>query len=80
MLFNVMCCAVMLCPVVGAIGWSGAPIVFELVLCLAVAKPMVPHVHCFGATWWDVVGDDAKCCTVVGLDRHWRLLVSHFFQ
>ena len=46
-----MCCAVMLCPVVGAIGWSGVPIVFELVLCFAVTKPMELHVHCFGATW-----------------------------
>ncbi len=75
-----MCCKLMFRPVVGAIGWSGAAIASESVLCFAVAKPMVLHVHCFGATWLDVVGDDARCCTVIGLDRRWRLLVSHFFQ
>ncbi len=75
-----MCCKVMFCPVVGTIGWSGVPIVSELVLSFAVAKPIVPHVNCFGATWLDVVGDDTKCCTVVGLDMRRRLLVSYLFQ
>ncbi len=38
------------------------------------------HVHCFGAAWLDVVGDDAKGCAVISLDERGRLLVSHLFE
>ncbi len=38
------------------------------------------HVHCFGAVWLDVVGDDTKGCAVISLDGRGRLLVSHLFE
>jgi hypothetical protein len=38
------------------------------------------HVHCFGAAWLDVVGEDAEGCAVISLDGHGRLLVSHLFE
>ncbi len=38
------------------------------------------HVHCFGATWLDVVGDDAEGCAVISLDGRGRLHVSHLFE
>ncbi len=38
------------------------------------------HVHCFGAAWLDVVGDDAVGCVVISLDERGRLCVSHLFK
>ncbi len=38
------------------------------------------HIHCFGAVWLDVVGDDDKSCAVISLDGRGRLLVSHLFE
>ncbi len=56
----------MFCPVVGAIGVSGAPV--------------EAHIHCFHATKLDVVVDNAEGHAVVGLHRSGRLFVSHFFE
>ncbi len=41
---------------------------------------MESHVHCFGATWLDVVGDNTKGCAVISLDGCGRLFVSHLFE
>jgi hypothetical protein len=38
------------------------------------------HVHCFGAAWLDVVGDNAEGCAVISLDGRGRLLVSHLSE
>ena len=67
----------MLRPVVGKVGGSGTPVVFELFLCCAVTKPVETHVHCLGATWLDVVRDDAKCGAIVRLNGCRWLGVPH---
>ncbi len=41
---------------------------------------MESHVHCFGAAWLDVVGDDAESCAVISLYGRGWLLVSHLFE
>jgi hypothetical protein len=41
---------------------------------------METHVNCFSLLRLDVIIDNAKCRAVVGLYRHWGLLVSHFFE
>jgi hypothetical protein len=71
---------VMFCQVVGTIGGSGSPVVLELVLCATAKKPIVSLDHYFSTMWLYVVGDDAKCFSVVGLNGHQRLFVSHFTQ
>jgi hypothetical protein len=76
----VMCSAVVFCPIVCAIGVTWVPEVSELLLHLAASKPMETHVHCFCLLRLDVIIDNAKCHAVVGLYRHWGLLVSHFFE
>ncbi len=67
-------------PVVGSVGRSRAPVVLKLALGIRAAKIMEYHVHCFGATSLDVVGDKTMCCAVVGLDGCGRLLVTHLFE
>jgi hypothetical protein len=67
-------------PVVGSVVGSWVPVVLKLALGIMVAKPMKSHVHCFSAAWLDVVGDDAMCCAVVGLDGCGRLRVAHLFK
>ena len=67
-------------PVVGLVGGTRTPVVFELFLCFAVTKPVETHVHCFGATWLNVVRDDAKCGAVVCLNGCWGLFVSHLHE
>ena len=41
---------------------------------------MKMHVHCFGATWLDVVSENPKCCTVVGFDLCLGLFVAHLCE
>ncbi len=67
-------------PVVGSVVGSWAPVVSKSALGITAAKPMESHVHCFIAVWLDVVGDDAMCCAVVGLDGCGRLLLAHLFE
>ncbi len=43
--------------VVGAVVGSGPPVIFELLLGLAIAKPVEKHVHGFRAARLDVVVD-----------------------
>ena len=70
----------MLGEVVGAVVGSGPPVIFELLLGLAIAKPVETHVHGFRAARLDVVVDDAEGCAVVGFDRGFRLFVAHLFE
>jgi hypothetical protein len=37
-------------------------------------------VHCLCASWLDVVGDNAMCRVLAGLDGCGRLLVAHLFE
>jgi hypothetical protein len=41
---------------------------------------MQSHVHFHCASWLDVVGDNAMCRAVSGLDGCGRLLVAHLFE
>ncbi len=54
-----MGCAMVLSEVVATVGRAKAPVVSELALLVAVTEPPKLHVHGFGATREDVVGDDA---------------------
>jgi hypothetical protein len=68
-------------PIVGSVVGSWTPVVAELVFLGVMApQPVELHVHCFGASWLNVVGDDAMGCAVVGLDGCGRLLVAHLFK
>jgi hypothetical protein len=70
----------MFCEVVGAVVGSGPPVIFELLLRLAVMKPMKTHVHGLCEARLNVVGDDSKSCAVIGFDWGFQLLVAHFFE
>ena len=59
----------MFCPVVGAIGVSGAPDVTELLLRFTATKPVEAHIHCFRASLLDVAIYYAEGRAVVGLYR-----------
>ncbi len=48
--FNVVCCTVMLGPVVSLVGGSRVPEKLELILRFLASKPMELHVHGFGAS------------------------------
>jgi hypothetical protein len=76
--FNVVCCAVMLGPVVSLVGGSLEKL--ELILRFLASEPMESHVHAFGALRLNVVVHNAKSCCVIGL--HWSgwLLVAHLFE
>jgi hypothetical protein len=79
-LLDVVCCTVVLGPVVGFVGMSGTPEELELVLGFLASEPMESHVHGFGVFWLNVVVHNANSCCVVGLHRSGRLLVAHLFK
>jgi hypothetical protein len=78
--FNVVCCAVMLGPIVSLVGGSRVPEKLELILRFSASEPMESHVHGFGVSRLNVVVHNAKGYCVVGL--HWGgwLLVAHLFE
>jgi hypothetical protein len=78
--FNVVCCAVMLGPVVILVGGSRVPEKLELILHFLASELMELHVHGFVASRLNVVVHNAKGCCVVSL--HWGgwLLVAHLFE
>ncbi len=67
-------------PIVDSVVGSWMPVVVELALGVTAPQPVESHVHCFGASWLNVVGDDAMGFAVVGLDGCGRLLVAHLFK
>ena len=67
-------------PIVGSVVGSWMPVVAKLVLGVTALQPVELHVHCFGASWLNVVVDNAMGCAVVGLDGCGRLLVAHLFE
>ncbi len=67
-------------PIVGSVVGFWMPVVAELALGVTAPQPVESHFHCFGASWLNVVGDDAMCCAVVGLDGCGRLPVAHLFE
>ena len=67
-------------PIVSSVVGSWTPVVAELALGVTVLQPVELHVHCFGASWLNVVGDNAMGCAVVSLDGCGRLLVAHLFK
>jgi hypothetical protein len=67
-------------PIVGSVFGSWMPVVAELALGVMAPQPVELHVHCFGVSWLDVVGDNAMGCAVVSLDRCGRLIVAHLFK
>ncbi len=67
-------------PIVGLVVGSWTPVVAELALVVTALQPVESHVHCFGALWSNVVGEDAMGCAVVRLDGCGRLLVAHLFE
>ena len=64
--------------VVGSVVDSGTPVVSELSLGVTTTKPVKTHVHCFGASWLDVVVDDTKRSCIVSLNGSLGLCVAHF--
>ena len=72
--------AMMLGKVVSLVVGAGPPVVFELLLGLATAKPVETHVHGLCASWLDVVVDNSECCAVVGLDWSLGLFVAHLCE
>ncbi len=68
---------VVLCDVVGFVGWAGSPVVSELSLGSMAAEPVESHVHQFEALAGNVVCNDAKCSGVVCLNGRRRLLAAH---
>ncbi len=77
---DVVCCTVVLGPVVSFVGMSRTPEESELVLGFPASEPMESHVHGFGAFGLNVVVHNAHGCCVVGLHRNGRLLVAHLFK
>jgi hypothetical protein len=69
LLFNVVCCAVVLGPVFSLVGWSRATEKSDLILGFVPSKPMELHVHGFRASWLTVAVYTTKGCCVVSL--HW---------
>jgi hypothetical protein len=78
LLFNVVCCTVVLGPVVSLVGWSRAPEISKLILGFAASEPMELHVHSFSAPGLNVVVYNTMGFCVV--DLHWGgwLFVVHF--
>lgn len=66
--------------VVGSVVASGAPVVSELSLGVSTTKPVKTHVHCFGASWLDVVVDDPARSCIVGLYGSLGLFVAHLCE
>jgi hypothetical protein len=77
LLFDVVCCTVVLGPVVSLVGWSGMP---ESVLGFSALVPIESHIHGFGASGLNVVVHNANGCCVVGLHWSGRLLVAHLLK
>jgi hypothetical protein len=73
-------CTMMFGKIVGLVVGYWMPGVAELALGVTAPQPVESHVHCFGASWLNVVGDDTMGCAVVGLDGCGRLLVAHLFE
>ena len=48
-------------PVIGIVGFAGAPVKLELVVAFAVAQPVKSHIHGFGAFWLYFAIDDGIC-------------------
>ncbi len=67
-------------PIAGSVVRYWMPIVAELALEVTALQPVESHVHCFGASWLNVVGDNAMGCAVVSLDGCGRWLVAHLFE
>ncbi len=72
--------AMVLGKVADVVGRARAPVVSELALLVEIAKPPKLHVHGFGATREDVVGNNTKGGAVVSLDGGRGLCVSHFVE
>ena len=62
--------------VVGSVVDSGTPVVSELSLGVTTTKPVKTHVHCFGASWLDVVVDDPTRSCIVSLNGSLGLFVQ----
>ena len=67
-------------PIVGSVERPRSPVVSELALGVTAPLPVESHVHRFGATWLNVVRNNAVGSAVVGLYGHGRLLVAHFLK
>ncbi len=55
-------------PIAGSVVGSWTPVVAELALGVMAPHPVELHVHRFGASWLNIVGDNAMGCAVVSLD------------
>jgi hypothetical protein len=73
-------CTMMFGLIVGSVVGSWTPVVAKSALGVMAPQPVESHVHCFGAAWLNVVGDDAMGCAIVGLDGCGKLLVAHLFK
>ena len=67
-------------PVIGIVGFAGAPLEHKLAVAFAVMQPVKSHVCGFGVFGLYFAIDDGVCHGVVSLDGGGRLFVSHFFQ
>ena len=79
-LLDVVGGAVVFGPIIGQVHFAGAPEETELVLRFTASEPVKAHVHCFCSSRLDVACDDAKRRAVVGLRRHGRSWMAHFFE
>ena len=66
--------------VVGFVGTALAPKYVELFLMHMIADPIKVHVNGHGSLLFDSVIGDTSSCTVVSLDRRWRLWVPQFLK
>ncbi len=73
-------CTMMFGPIVSLVVGSWMPVVAEWALGVMAPQPVESYVHCFGALWLNVVGDNAMGCVVVSLVGCGRLLVAHLFE
>jgi hypothetical protein len=67
LLFNVVCCTVVLGSVVRLVGWSRLPEKLESILGFVTLEPMELNVHGFSASELNVVVYDTKGCCVVSM-------------
>ncbi len=72
-----MGCAMVLGPVVGSVDRTTTPIETKLILGIVAPQPVKVHIHGFGAARLNVVGNNAMCSAVVGLNGCRGLFVSH---
>ncbi len=56
----------------------GVIVKFEVLLCFAIKKPKVLHLHCTGALAFDGIVDNANSGSVVYVNWRWWLWVSKF--